>query len=324
MLTCPRATRDQYKKRFRKWEINKNETAGRELRPRKPAASKLPGDAVIIPKDLFDKIRVICLESIQDKHWKLDDEFAVVDDDWEDAYGNAAELVWTLKKHPDSKTRVDTIRDDIAPMVQELNYFSLPTILIIAFKMCNELKDLPPVRNTAAEFLVGCLEMARTESVRSDRHKPLSDLFQHICSDLKSDMESLTDLLEIIIPCYIHLANDYANSESATALSLLTFYHIQVKRRDQSGLELTLEKILRILERAEKQKGKDDKATIEILGLALMVLQAIEGQNEKMNIYCETSMQFRSFHSLSGPCLENKDECLFQIDALPLSVLGKS
>ncbi|KAK0619111.1 hypothetical protein B0T14DRAFT_566003 [Immersiella caudata] len=56
--------------------------------------------------------------------WRLDDEFCVVDDDWEEGYGSAAALIFELVENPDSSSGWETIREDIAPIVRMFNYFS--------------------------------------------------------------------------------------------------------------------------------------------------------------------------------------------------------
>lgn len=264
---------DMYKKRFHKWGLIKNESNARRRRqaPRRPGSLFPGGEAKVTVTDMFECIQTICIKSIQQEKWSLKDEFCVIDDDWEEAYGSAAALVLELSKNPQSSSGWETIRDEMAPMVKELSYFSLPTILIIAFKMCDKLKD-PANRRTAGDFLHGCQQLARDEAGRSDRHVPLAKLLEGLYTVSQRDMETLTDLLKLIIPSCIHFVNDYANSESATALSLLSFYHVQLKS-EPFWLDLTLEKLRQLAERAKAAKGVRDKATVEIMGLTIMVLQ---------------------------------------------------
>jgi len=261
---------------------------------------------------MFETMRTLCAESIKQKVWALEDEFCVIDDDWEDAYGSAAALILELHKNPNSSASSgwETIRDEIAPMVKTLNYFSLPTILIIAFKMCKQLGD-PRVRHVAADFLRGCLEIARAESARSPRHASLAGLLQGLyhVAEQHSDLESLADMLQLTIPCYIGLVNNHGSSESATALSLLSLYHVQLKS-DELWLESTLSKILRLLKRAEAAKGEDHKATIEIMGLAIMVLQGIKQQGKKLAQLCCT-MRIRMNRQLSRIPAGNPDRAYF-------------
>ncbi|KAK4208322.1 hypothetical protein QBC37DRAFT_432186 [Rhypophila decipiens] len=223
-------------------------------------------------------MRAICEESIKAKPngtWNLEDDLCVIDDDWQDAYGSAAEL--TLKLHhnpqsPEAAAPWETIRDEIAPMVQSLNYFSLPTILMIAYLMCTKLGDTK-VTHVPASFLGGCLEVSRAESEISPRHVWLTNLLEGLYEFARrdNDVESLKEVLNLTIPCYVQLVSDCGNPDGATALSLLSFYHTQLGT-GAFWLEKALEKIMRLLPRVEAAKGQDDRATLEVPGFAILVL----------------------------------------------------
>ncbi|GAB1315919.1 hypothetical protein MFIFM68171_06129 [Madurella fahalii] len=287
MKSTASATETMYKYRFDKWGITKNERNApskrgdrrqrREIKTsRGSSSSSMSNDVGVSRKDLFENMCTLCVEGIQQKQaniWALEDEFRVFDDDWEDAYGSAAALILELANNPDSPSGWDTLREDIAPMVKTLNYFSFPTILIIAFKMSNKLVD-PKVRHTMGDFLSGCLGIARAESVTSSRHVALANLLEGL-NHAAEQHDNIESLVKVIISCYIHLANNCdtsVKSGGATALSLLSFYHVQLGF-DEPWLEGTLDKIMKLLKRAEADRGEDDKATIEIMGLAIMVLQ---------------------------------------------------
>jgi hypothetical protein len=261
---------------------------------------------------MFENMRALCVECIQQKQpniWALEDEFCVLDDDWEDGYGSAAALIFELVENPESPSGWETIRDDIAPMVKTLNYFSLPTILIIAFKMCKRLVD-PRARRAVGDFLSGCLHIARAESLTSPRHVPLANILQGLnyVAQQHDDTEGLADMLQLIIPCYIQLVNNHGNSESATALSLLSFYHVQLES-DELWLESTFGKLSRLLERAEAARGRDDKATIEIMGLAIMVLQKTKKEKELKQL-C-SKMRLRISRRLSSMPRDHPDRMYF-------------
>ena len=302
-----------YKNRFLQWGITKNEMkalshrrARRQSRETAKArqASFMLNEARITAKDMFDNMRSLCVESVQQTQpgiWSLGDDFCVADDDWEDAYGSAADLIDELAEKPDSTVGWDTIRPAVTPMVETLNYFSLPTILIIAFKMCKRLVD-PKVRRVVGDFLGGCLEIARAASQTSSRHVSLASILQGLSQiaqqqqqQQEDDLDSLADILELTIPCYIQLVNNQGNSESATALSLLTFYHVQLGS-DRLWLDSTLGKIMALLERAEAARGQEHKATIEIMGLAIMVLQRTE--HDKMLKQLASKMRLRTSNRL--------------------------
>lgn len=302
-----------YKNRFSKWGIVKNESHGRRrLRhsrrqqqtesintsgsagitasPSCPSSSPPRGSTGVTFGEVVKNMRVICAESIlqrPDGTWNLDDDFCVVDDDWEDAYGSAGALILELFQNPSSPTAEhpwETIRDDVAPMVKTLNYFSVPTILMIAYLMCKKLHD-PKVRHVPACFLGGCLQISRAaEAERSSRHVCLSRLLEGLYDFAQRDnnVESLAEVLNLTIPCYLQLVSDYGNKDGATALSLLAFYNVQMGSDNTLWLESTLEKIMHLLKRVEAARGQDDKATIEILGLGIMVLQETEQDKRLM------------------------------------------
>jgi hypothetical protein len=278
-----------YNNRFAKWDIVKNESnAQRRKRAQRQVGASMK--AKVTFKGMLDNIRAICEASIAERRsdiWALDDEFRIIDDDWEGAYGSAAALVVELSKNPDSPAGWETIRDEVAPMVRALNYFSLPTILIIAFRMC-KLENSRVRSKTAGDFLRGCCDLARAEAAASTRHAPLAKLLQGLYDVSQSDMDCLADMLELTIPCYIQLVNTYGTPESASALSLVAFYNV-VLGSGPLWLESTLAKIQRLLKRAEAKKGEDDRATIEIMGLALFVLQ----QTDQVKTLQRLSSQMR-------------------------------
>ncbi|KAM7195413.1 hypothetical protein V8F33_006754 [Rhypophila sp. PSN 637] len=300
------ASADMYKNRFSKWGIVKNESnAARRRRARRQqpsGSSRTSADLTSSPPrpsqsppsqtrvtfgEVVKNMRAICAESIKEKPngtWNLDDDFCVIDDDWEDAYGSAAALTLEACQDPESTAASspwETIRKDIAPMVKSLNYFSLPTILMITYLMCKKLGD-PKVRHVPASFLDGCLQVSRAESEKSPRHVWLTSLLEGLYDFARQEnnIVNLAEILNLTIPCYIQLVSDYGNREGATALPLLSFYHVQLGS-DILWLESTLEKIMRLLSRVEASKGPYDKATIEILGLTIMVLQETK-QDKKL------------------------------------------
>ncbi|KAH6640276.1 hypothetical protein F5144DRAFT_559849 [Chaetomium tenue] len=283
------ATRNMYNNRFAKWDIVKNESnAQRRQRAQRQVGTSMK--AKVTFKGMLDNIRAICEASIAERRsdiWALDDEFRIIDDDWENAYGSAAALVVELSKNPDSPTGWETIRGEVAAMVRALNYFSLPTILIIAFRMC-KLENARVRSKTAGDFLRGCCDLARAEAAASARHAPLVKLLQGLYDVSQSDMDCLADMLELTIPFYIQLVNTYGMPESASALSLVAFYNV-VLGSGPLWLESTLAKIQRLLKRAEAEKGEDDMATIEIMGLALFVLQ----QTDQVKTLRRLSAQMR-------------------------------
>ncbi|KAK0715199.1 hypothetical protein B0H67DRAFT_644979 [Lasiosphaeris hirsuta] len=263
------ATRNMYNNRFAKWDIVKNEsTAPRRRRAQRQAgSSSTPANpratGRVTLKSMMENMRAICEASIAEPQgdiWALHDEFCVVDDDWEDAYGAAAALIMELSKDPASALEWESIRDEVAPM------------------MC-KLEDTTVRKKTAGDFLRGCCDVARLEAAAStstpNRHAPLAKLLQDLYDVSQSDANRLNDMLELTIPCYIQLVNTYGRAESATALSLVAFYNV-ILGSGPLWLEGTLAKIQRLLKRAEAVKGENDKATIEIMGLAIFVLQQMD------------------------------------------------
>lgn len=305
-----RATDNMYKNRFSKWGIVKNNKspARRNQTRRRQSAVTAGGDTSLIPSpprpssstaggpvasfgEVVKYLRAICVESMKQSRpglWDLSDEFCVKDDDWEDAYGSAAALTVELSQNPDSSAADhswDTIQDDITPMIQTLNYFSVPTTLMIAHLMCKKLENAK-VRHVPACFLEGCLGVSRAESERSSRHVWLTRLLEGLYNFTQrdNDVGVLAEILSLTITCYIQLVTDYDDRDGATGLSLLSFYHVQLGS-DIFWLTKTLERITSLLEWVEAAKGQDDKATIEILGLAIMVLQET-GQDGNLRFEC--------------------------------------
>ncbi|KAM7194454.1 hypothetical protein V8F20_007980 [Naviculisporaceae sp. PSN 640] len=248
--------------------------------------------------------------------WDLRDKFRVVDDDWEDAYGSAAALILELFHNPDSPSAAspwEKIHDDLAPMVQSLNYFSVPTLFMIAYMMCTKLKDAR-VRHVPACFIGGCLHVSRVESEKgSIRHGWLTKIMEGLYSFTQrgNNNKDLLQLLSFIIPCYMQLVRDYDDSDGATALSLVSFYHVRIGSGGIS-LESTLNKITSLLKEVD-DKEPDGKASIEIRGLAIMVLQEMDQDRRLM---LETSkMRKLCLKQLKRPS-ESDPERKFYLDRL--------
>jgi hypothetical protein len=147
-----------------------------------------------------------------------------------------------------------------------------------------------------------------------------------LCKISEGGTKKLKETLELTIPFCVHVSNDYAGSRSATALSLLTFYHAQLQM-EPGGMDLTLQGLQLLLRRAEKDKGKEHRDTIEILGLVIMALQ-ITGDEEQLRWNCGM-MRRRADRGLKESCGDPQRttyylNCLLDALHLEIRLLSKS
>ncbi|KAJ9156723.1 hypothetical protein NKR23_g1128 [Pleurostoma richardsiae] len=276
------ASEKMYKTRFDKWGVQKNERS----KPRRRAL-KAKDSSAFSENDLrgmIEGVRIICESNLQGTHgvkWVVDDQYQVLEDEWDDAFGN---IVWFIKQRTKNATEpstatpeIDSIHDDIKPVVDALGLFSLPIILALVFRMCDELKEGDLIDETLREFLLKCQKLS--EKAATPRHEPFTKMLKHAYSVSQGDRDSLQRLIEVTFSFYIGVVSTYGAAESTTVLSLISFYLVYVNP-EPGRLKATFGKLERLLGRSEKDNGEDDDATLEILRLILFILQRMDNRSE--------------------------------------------
>ena len=269
-----------FKARVQEWSFQKNVTK-QKLRPaRKGQDSQLLSlNDLAGMKEGVDSLCTGHLRSDTEWGWSLGDDFRVVEDEWDDAWGDTAEFIDKLLKGSGASS-IDDLNGVLKPMVETLGLFSLPAIFALVVRMCRKLQNVGLVRQTVGAFLLKCQKIA--ENMHSDRHSALIKVLKHTYSISQQDTESLASLVEVVFSIYIGFVNTFAKSESATALSLVSFYLVYVNP-ESWRLEVTLEKLYRLLDRSEEINGREDDATLDILGLAIFILQKTDKKVDLAN-----------------------------------------
>lgn len=308
-----RATQKMYKTRFEKWGVKKNECHKPRRRALKKKETQLLSENDL--RGIIEGVRAICESSIHEKAWALDDHFRVIEDEWDDALGDILFFI-KYKLAKDTRLGLEEIRGDLAPVVEKLGFFSLPTVLTLAFYMCEELKHTDLIRNTVGQFLLECEELSEQHVANSPRHRSLTKVLHHAYSISQDDPDSLESLLDIAFSVYIgHVSvyvvsesNRYAFSESATVLSLISLYHVYVNI-DPRCVDITLQKLEHLLELSDKDNGRESDVTLEILGLVIFVLQRTN-RDDKLLGCCFSMLTRLETRRMHSPDLQLRDRLL--------------
>jgi hypothetical protein len=263
-----------YKKRFEKWKWKKNRKF-KGVRPAQNLESDRDSDVLVV----FGGTRDICDTNVRDK-WCLDDVYHTKEDEWDDTFGQVLCFIeGTVAAKTSSKAlpQVTTLREYIKPMVEALGFFSYPTILTLAFRMCSRLKAQGLVKRTVGDFLLECQKCS--EEAGSSRHTPLTRVLQHAYSFSQRDPDAFDQLIVLALSQYLDQVRRHADPESVTALSLESLYLVYVKTEDDR-LQKALESLGELLDKSERDNGSGDDATLDILALTIFMLQRTDNELE--------------------------------------------
>ena len=273
-----------YKTRFRKWEIVKKERT-KARRPAKPNELTTPIDNCHFP-GIFEAVDLICESNCMGTHgikWAYDNQYGTFEDEWDGPFGEVMHFILQVGKSakraetsPDLP-KLESIRGQLKVVVEALGFFSLPTILTFIFRMDTETKDTPVSSQAVAEIILECQNLS--ESVKTPRHEPLTRLLKHVHFSHEEAPEGLQHLIKYTIERYITRVYMYSEVESTTFLSLLSFYLVYVNSDDKPLLRKTLIKIERHLKQSEKENGRLSDTTLEILRLAVFILQKMDDKD---------------------------------------------
>jgi hypothetical protein len=305
-----------YKDQFKKWEIKKNEKRASKGRPalKKQEQCKAihEDEADLVDtnksvKQMIEAVEEICEKNLgKHSYWKLQEEYLVVENEWDEAIGSTLHCIQQILKMAEGNQvdgQMPEVRDlhsYIRPMIQEFGFFTLPTLLTLASRMCVKLKPWPNImQETVAAFLALCRSFV--DPPASLRHEPLArflDQASHICHE---DPDSLECLFEFVYSFYIGRVNMSAAGETGTALSLVSLWVIYLKP-ESHFLEATLAKLQTLIDRCEASRGPQSDETLDLLGLAIYILQMTD-KTEQLRIRCKLMID-RARDRLGKPGLE--------------------
>jgi uncharacterized protein YqeY len=283
-----------YKPQFKRWEMKKNKRNGKGRPVLNEEHLHAPSKGYDLSQ-MIKAVEAICdqnLANISDNGWQLREDYLVEENEWDDAMCETQLFIEKLlgqSQNPATAAekdipQMDDLDEFLAPMVQEFGFFTLPTILTLASRMCVKLKADPGLMQlTVSNFLNKCRAFAGPPL--SARHEPLNQFLFHarqICND---DPESLEGLFEFIYSSYIGRVHISPAAHKATALSLVALWVVYLNPK-YYHLEETLIQLEDLLYRCERDTGLSSEETLDLLGLRIMILQKIPEKTEQLRVSC--------------------------------------